>query len=323
MTIVSAPTVLPCYTPGDKVFHRVEQRLATVLDVYGNGVTGAQGDIRLDLSGNTSLTDIEPYEAAKHAAFDHTFRPIKREWAERYEITQNIPLRDADEPLLSAYAVVMDEWGRLLWVTHPRDTDGWGLPGGKLEQGESGAEAAARMVFQKTGLRLPANEFVPLVAAPVGPPKGLRGATFWTTTYLYIRRVARDFVLIAPQELVAEWALPARLTDDNCLFLDYTRKVADAVSAYTAFQPLELAPEVRLSEDDARERIEAWLAKEEPGYPDYSMIPDGDYSWAFWIAEQDTTSYLHSNGRIEWYGTGWPHNFQYDGDTGMWSSVEA
>lgn len=322
MTTVAAPTVSHCYTAGDKVFHRGEQRLATVLDVYGNGATGAQGDIRLDLSGNTALTDIEPYDAAKHAAFDHTFCPIKREWAERYGITQDIPLRDADEPLLAAYAVVMDEWGGLLWVTHPRDTGGWGLPGGKVEQGESGAEAAARMVFQLTGLRLPANEFVPLVAASVNPPKGLRGATFWTTTYLYIRRVARDFVLIAPQELEAEWVLPARLTDDKCQLLDYTRKVADAMTAYATTQPLEPAPEVRLSEEDARERIEAWLAKEVPGFPDYSMAEDGDYSWSFWVAEQDTTSYLHSNGRIEWYGTGWPHNYQYDGDTGMWSSVE-
>lgn len=320
-TTHSVPTA-HVYTPGDKVFHLGEQRLATVLDVYGNGVFGSHGDMRLDLSGNTAVTDFEPYDPVKHAAFDHTFVPIKREWAERYGITQSIPLRDAEQPLLSAYAVVLDEWGGLLWVTHPRDEDGWGLPGGKVEPGESGAEAVARMVHQKTGMRLPANEFVPLVAASVGPPNGRRGAPFWVTTYIYIRRVARDFALIPPQDLVAEWVLPARLTNDKCLFLDYTRKVADAMSAYIATQPLEAAPEVRLSEEDARERIEAWLAREAPGYPDYMMVEDGDYSWAFWVAEQDTTSYLHSNGRIEWSGTGWPHNYQYDGDTGMWSSVE-
>lgn len=79
---------------GDKVFVISEQRLATVLDVYGDGIKGAQGDIRLDLSGNTSLDNIEKYDAAKHAAFDDTFTPIKKEWKEFYGITKDVPLRD-------------------------------------------------------------------------------------------------------------------------------------------------------------------------------------------------------------------------------------
>ena len=311
------------YTPGDKVFHMGEQRLATVLDVYGNGVFGAQGEMRLDLCGNTAVTDFEPYDPVKHAAFDHTFVPVKREWALHYGITQDTPLRAAEEPLISAYAVVVDEWGRLLWVTHPRDVDGWGLPGGKVECGESGAEAVARMVHEKTGLGLAANEFVPLVAASVGPPAGQRGNTSWVTTYLYTLRVARDFVLMPSEGLVADWVRPALLTDDKCRFLDYTRKVESALAAYTATQPFHAAPEVRLSEEDARQRIEAWLDKEVPGCPTYRMTEDGDYSWSFWVAEQDSTSYLHSNGRIEWYGTGWPHHYHYDGDTGLWSSVDA
>jgi hypothetical protein len=81
-----------------------------------------------------------------------------------------------------------------------------------------------------------------------------------------------------------------------------------------------LAPE-RLSEDDACKRIEAWLTEQAPGYPTYSMCEDGDDAWAFWLAEQDTTSYLHADGRVEWYGTGWPENYKYDGDDGIWSSV--
>lgn len=78
---------------GDKVFVVSEQRLATVLDVYGDGINGDHGDIRLDLSGNTSLDDIERYDASKHAAFDHTFIPIKAEWKNFYGITKDVPLR--------------------------------------------------------------------------------------------------------------------------------------------------------------------------------------------------------------------------------------
>lgn len=78
---------------GDKVFVISEQRLATVLDVYDDGVNDAQGDIRLDLCGNTSVDNIEKYDATKHAAFDHTFTPIKKEWKDYYGITKDVPLR--------------------------------------------------------------------------------------------------------------------------------------------------------------------------------------------------------------------------------------
>jgi hypothetical protein len=79
---------------GDRVFVVSEQRLATVLDVYGDGVNGDHGDIRLDLTGNTSLENIERYDASKHGLFNHTFIPIKAEWKEFYGITKEIPLRE-------------------------------------------------------------------------------------------------------------------------------------------------------------------------------------------------------------------------------------
>ena len=40
-----------------------------------------------------------------------------------------------------------------------------------------------------------------------------------------------------------------------------------------------------------------------------NVVEDGD-GWAFWIREEDTTSYVHSNLLIEWCGTGWvPRNY--------------
>lgn len=82
------------YEAGDKVFHKEEQRLGTVLDVYGDGVNGHQGDIRLDLSGNTGIEVIEPYNPVAHAEYDHTFIPIKKEWKESYGISKDVPVRD-------------------------------------------------------------------------------------------------------------------------------------------------------------------------------------------------------------------------------------
>lgn len=82
---------------GDKVFVRSELRLATVLDVYGDGLNGDHGDVRLDLCGNTSLQEIEPYDPDLHSVYDSTFVPIKAEWKERYGITQEVPIRPLDE----------------------------------------------------------------------------------------------------------------------------------------------------------------------------------------------------------------------------------
>lgn len=32
---------------------------------------------------------------------------------------------------------------------------------------------------------------------------------------------------------------------------------------------------------------------------------EGKCGWSFWIREEDTTSYVHEDLSIEWYGTGW------------------
>ena len=78
----------------------------------------------------------------------------------------------------------------------------------------------------------------------------------------------------------------------------------------------------RPSEEDARTAIEAWLDVNAQGYPTYSLIKDGDDGWAFWIVDQDTTFYVHPDLRIEWYGTGWPEIYEYDGDYGIWKEIK-
>lgn len=101
MKPVESSQGIAVFEGGDKVFVISEKKLATVLNVYGDGVNGNCGDIRLDLCGNTAIADIEPYNPEKHAEFDHTFTPIKKEWKENYGITKDIPMRD-EEPSIPA-----------------------------------------------------------------------------------------------------------------------------------------------------------------------------------------------------------------------------
>jgi hypothetical protein len=94
MTSTEASPLAQVFEGGDKVFVISEQKLATVLNVYGDGIAGDCGDIRLDLCGNTPVSDLERYDPRKHSAFDATFTPIKKQWKAEYGITKDVPTRD-------------------------------------------------------------------------------------------------------------------------------------------------------------------------------------------------------------------------------------
>ena len=69
------------------------------------------------------------------------------------------PAADDEKPAVRvecAGAVVRDEAGRLLLVRRGREPGAglWSLPGGRIEPGETPAEAATREVFEETGLQV-------------------------------------------------------------------------------------------------------------------------------------------------------------------------
>ncbi|WP_371436301.1 hypothetical protein [Polaromonas sp.] len=79
----------------------------------------------------------------------------------------------------------------------------------------------------------------------------------------------------------------------------------------------EVTQKVRLPRTEAEMLVEAYLAEVAPDYPTYRLCEDGETGWAFWIDPRDTTSYVHSDGLIEWYGSAWPVYVDYDDDTGL------
>ena len=78
------------------------------------------------------------------------------------------PDEEKPAPVECAGAVVRDEAGRLLLVRRGREPAAglWSLPGGRIEPGETAAEAAAREVREETGLEVEIGEV--LITALVG-----------------------------------------------------------------------------------------------------------------------------------------------------------
>ena len=66
------------------------------------------------------------------------------------------------EPVLCAGAVVRDESGRLLLIKRGQapGLGRWSLPGGRVEPGETPAEAAAREVSEETGLQVAVGQLL-------------------------------------------------------------------------------------------------------------------------------------------------------------------
>jgi ADP-ribose pyrophosphatase YjhB (NUDIX family) len=66
---------------------------------------------------------------------------------------------------LGCSAAIFDESGRIL-LTRRADNGQWCLPGGRMESGESAAEACEREVFEETGLNVRVRRLVGVYSHP-------------------------------------------------------------------------------------------------------------------------------------------------------------
>lgn len=86
-------------------------------------------------------------------------------------------------PVATVGALIVGEDGKVLLVRTHKWSDRWGIPGGKIQRGESSEAALRRELLEETGLNVVGIEFV-LVQDCIEPPEFERSAHFLLMNYV-------------------------------------------------------------------------------------------------------------------------------------------
>lgn len=123
---------------------------------------------------------------------------------------------DKDLPR-AACVLIQRPDGKILAVSRKDNPKDLGLPGGKVEPGESCSQAAERELLEETGIKAKDLKFV---FARECPGK----VTYWTATYT---AEMENQMPKRSEEGVVKWASPKELTEGS--FGEYNKKLFEKV----------------------------------------------------------------------------------------------
>ena len=118
--------------------------------------------------------------------------------------------RSVSRPIATVGALIHDGNGRILTVRTHKWGNRWGIPGGKIERGESSTAALQREILEETALTLTDVHFV-LVQDSIDSPEFLRPEHFIllnylaraTTTHVILNDEAEEFRWLTPTQALA------------------------------------------------------------------------------------------------------------------------
>ena len=118
--------------------------------------------------------------------------------------------RSTARPVATVGALIYDDEGRILVVRTHKWGNRWGIPGGKIERGESSTAALQREILEETALTLTDIRFM-LVQDSIDSPEFLRPAHFIllnylaraTTTHVILNDEAQEFRWLTPTAALA------------------------------------------------------------------------------------------------------------------------
>lgn len=132
----------------------------------------------------------------------------------------------------TATCVLIHRDGKFLAISRRNDTTRWGLPGGKVDKGETNVEGAQRELYEETGLDVFKQDLEPIYVG-LCPGKLEPPVDYWVTTYLQKGKVC-DNILFPEEGFELRWLTAEELCDPAISpFADYNQRALAAYSVYS------------------------------------------------------------------------------------------
>lgn len=121
---------------------------------------------------------------------------------------------------ISACVLVFNEIDEVLSASRRHRPEALGLPGGKVDEGESVVDAAMRELWGETGISLCHEDLIPLYSSGDGTGFGVH-------TFMCVKTIASNDIIQREPDILVQWVHHERLITESP-FSQYNKEILDA-----------------------------------------------------------------------------------------------